>query len=173
MKLLRTRWQRALLAALLSGAVVLLKSIPVVGAAPWLCALADALSLGALLLWCAPYRLSAVIVGALAAGALDALQGTVPWMLPVSLTVGHFLAALVWRGGMKDVLPRAALCALVAFASQWLIVAMGYVLAKDLSLGGALRTAARSRWIAGAWYAVVFAALALHERHIACVRSAG
>ena len=155
----KSAWKRALFAACFAGALVLLKSIPIVGATPWLCAAVDAISLGALLVLTAPYSMLAALIGALLAGGLDFLQGTVPWMLPVSLAVGHFLAAVVWRG-LRRIVPRAVLCALTVFAMQWLLVAIGYVLAKDHTLTVALRTAARSRWYAGAWYAAMLAVLA-------------
>ncbi len=158
----RSAWKRALLTACAAGAVVLCKSIPAVGATPWLCAAVDALSLGLLLLLTAPFGWTAALLGAVLAGGIDFLQGTVPWMLPVSLALGHFLAAMVWRGVHRPI-PRAVLCAATAFAVQWILVAAGYVLAKDLSLAGALRTAARSRWYAGAWYAAALALLVLRE----------
>ena len=156
-------WRRALLAALAAAVVVLLKSVPVVGATPWICAAVDALSLGALLLFTANCSWTAALLGAVLTGALDLAQGTVPWMLPVSLGVGHFLAALVWRRVNRPAV-RAVAAALTVFAAQWLLVAAGYVLTKDVSIGGALRTAARSRWYAGAWYAAVLTASALRER---------
>lgn len=145
--------------AVLMAAVVLLKSIPAVGAAPWACALVDALFLFVLILvvW-AQRPLGTAFLASVLMPVLDWAQGAIPALWAPFIAVGFILAANAAENHGTHIVTRAVWALLSAYLLRVLGVTLGYVLLKDMGVWAALGSVVRNSWYVFAWYAAAVAA---------------
>ena len=145
--------------AVLMAAVVLLKSIPAVGAAPWACALVDALFLFVLILvvW-AQRPLGTAFLASVLMPVLDWAQGAIPALWVPFIAVGFIFAAKAADRLDRHIVTRAVWALLSAYLLRVLGVTLGYVLLKDMALWTALKSVVRNSWYVFVWYAAAVAA---------------
>jgi len=147
--------------AVLMAAVVLLKSIPAVGAAPWACALVDALFLFVLILFVwAQRRPSTAFLASVLMPVLDWAQGAIPALWVPFIAAGFILAAKAADRLDRRIVTRGVCALLWAYLLRVLGVTLGYVLLKDMALWTALKSVVRNSWYVFAWYAAAVAAAA-------------
>jgi len=147
--------------AALLPAVVLLKLIPVVGAAPWACAMVDGLFLMLLLVALAPDRRSSprlFVFCSVLMPVLDWAIGAIHGFWVPFIAVGFLLAAFFWDHNDARLVTRAVWALLSAYLARVLGVTLGYVLLKDMTLWTAIKSVVRNGWFVFAWYAAAVAA---------------
>ncbi len=155
---------KMLVGGALTAAVVLLKSIPVIGSAPWACALIDAVFLMLLLYAAQRKGLPMALCAAVLMPVANWLQGAIPGYWVPFLVVGYGSAARLWCMDARR-RTRAVSCAIAAYVWHVIGVCVGYVVLKDMGVGEALRSVVRNSWYIFAWFGGAVAAYALIDRY--------
>lgn len=149
--------------AVLISAVVFVKSIPVVGFAPWACALADAIFLLLLLVCAQRERWRSVFTASFLMPLFDWLQGSIPGYWIPFIALGFYLAVCAWSRLDASRVVRVVLSIQAAYILRSAGIAFGYVLLKDMRVWIALRTVVRNSWFVFAWYASAIILFALAD----------
>jgi len=139
--------------AILMAAAAFLKAIPVIGFAPWACALVDAAFLVLLIAARQRGRARAVFLACALMPVFDWLQGAIPGYWIPFMALGGYVSAWIWARMQARRPAKAVLSALAAYALRVAGVAVGYILLKDMGFGAAVYSVVRNSWFVFAWYA--------------------
>lgn len=160
-----------ILRSALACAPLLLKLIPAVGYAPWLCALIDAVFLYFLLRAVSRKEYKTACLAAVLMPLLDWTQGAIQGFWVAFIAAGFLLAVHFWS--VPDMRPasRAVLSLLSVYLLRMTGIALGYVLLKDMRLLAAIKTVVRNGWFVFAWYALAVGCALLVEGHLSKIRA--